>query len=93
MAYCFNPSGVNAGGHGTGFGDCNDVTAADGPRERNSGCRANVRCANTCERGIPQQTGAKAEFVGIHADRTGLLHERLVARDCRQVSIGSLSSV
>src|SRR5262249_28796449 len=53
--------------YGTRFGNCNDVTAADGPGERNSGCRAIVccantckRCANTCKRGITQQIGAGA---------------------------------
>jgi hypothetical protein len=46
--------------YGTRFGNCNDVTAADGPGERNSGCRAIVCCANTCKRGITQQIGARA---------------------------------
>ena len=44
----------------TRFGNCNDVTAADGPGKRNSGCRAVVCCANTCKRGITQQIGAGA---------------------------------
>src|SRR6516225_6207593 len=44
--------------YGTGFGDGNDVTAADGPGQRNSGCRATVCCANARERGIAQQAGA-----------------------------------
>src|SRR5262249_11481648 len=43
---------------GTRFGDCNDVTAADGPGERNSGCRATVYCANTSKCGGTQQIGA-----------------------------------
>ncbi len=46
--------------YGTGFGNCNDVTAADGPGQRNSGCRATVCCANTRKRGITQQTSAGA---------------------------------
>src|SRR5215470_11029286 len=46
--------------YGTGFRNCNDVTAADGPGQRNSGCRATVCCANTCKRGITQQAGGGA---------------------------------
>src|SRR6516162_1993398 len=46
--------------YGTGFGNCNDVTAADGPGQRNSGCRATVCCANTCNREITQQAGGGA---------------------------------
>src|SRR5262249_19239291 len=44
----------------TRFGNCNDVTAADGPGQRNSGCRATVWCANTSKRGITQQAGGGA---------------------------------
>src|SRR5215475_13059630 len=46
--------------YGTGFGNCNDVTAADSPGQRNGGCRATVCRANTCKRGITQQAGAGA---------------------------------
>src|SRR5215472_17434642 len=46
--------------YGTGLRNCNDVTAADGPGQRNSGCRATVCCANTCKRGITQQAGGGA---------------------------------
>jgi hypothetical protein len=46
--------------YGTRFRNCNDVTAADGPGERNSGCRAIVCCANTCKSRITQQIGARA---------------------------------
>src|ERR1700680_4063079 len=44
----------------TGFGNCNDVTVADGPGQRASGWRATMCCANTCKRGITQQAGAGA---------------------------------
>src|SRR5277367_1040377 len=37
--------------HGPGFGNCNDVTAADGPGQRNSGCGASVCCGNTTKNG------------------------------------------
>src|SRR5260370_39259310 len=46
--------------YGTRFGNCDDVTAADSPGQRNSGCRATACCANTCKRGITQQAGAGA---------------------------------
>src|SRR5271157_867543 len=54
--------------HGTGFGNCNDVAAADGPGQRNSGRRAAVCCANTWKRGITQQagTGAAERRIGHH---------------------------
>src|SRR5262249_5216882 len=54
--------------YGTGFGDCNDVTAADGPGQRDSRCRATVCCTNTCKRGITQQAGAETaeRRVGHH---------------------------
>src|SRR5215471_13010059 len=45
--------------HRAGFGNCNDVTVADGPGQRNGCCRATARCANTCKRGITQQPGAR----------------------------------
>src|SRR5262249_14807853 len=61
----------------TRFGNCNDVTAADGPGERNSGCRAVVFCANTCKRGITQQPGAGAAERRIgHHRHTVLLAPR-----------------
>src|ERR1700693_5848715 len=44
----------------TGFGNCNDVTVADGPGQRDSGCRATMCCADTCKRRIAQQAGAGA---------------------------------
>src|SRR5205823_1986579 len=43
--------------HRTGFGNCNDVAVADGPGQRNSGCRAAVCCADTYKRGITQHAG------------------------------------
>src|SRR5260370_38594825 len=43
--------------HRTGFGNCNDVAVADGPGQRNSGCRAAVCCADTYKWGITQQAG------------------------------------
>src|SRR6516162_2096523 len=46
--------------HGTGFGDCDDITAAHRPGQRNGCCRATARCANTCKRGVTQQAGAGA---------------------------------
>ena len=46
--------------HRAGFGDCSDVTATDGPSERNGCCGATARCANTCKRGVRQQAGAGA---------------------------------
>src|SRR5947209_18697521 len=46
--------------YGTRLGNCDDVTAADGPGQRNSGCRATVCCANACKRRITQQAGAGA---------------------------------
>ena len=45
---------------GTGFGNCNDMTAADGPAQRNSRRRAAVGCANTCQRRITSEAGAGA---------------------------------
>src|SRR6266550_5092557 len=52
----------------TGFGNCNDVTATDCPGQRDSGCRATVRCANTCKRGITQEVsaGAAERRIGHH---------------------------
>src|SRR6059058_4404863 len=46
--------------YGTRLGNCDDVTAADGPGQRNSGCRATMCCANACKRRITQQAGAGA---------------------------------
>src|SRR5712672_2399125 len=39
------------------FGNCNDVAIADGPGQRNSGCRATVCCADTYKCGITQEAG------------------------------------
>src|SRR5262249_16086450 len=44
----------------TRCGNCNDVTAADGPGQRNSGCRRTVCCANTCNTAIAQQIAPRA---------------------------------
>src|SRR6266566_7032906 len=54
--------------HRTRFRNCNHVTAADGPGQRNSGCRATMCCANACKRRITQQAGAgTAEWrIGHH---------------------------
>ena len=46
--------------HGTGFGNCDNVTAADCPGQRNSGYRATVCCTNTRKRGITQQSAVRA---------------------------------
>ena len=45
---------------GPGFGNRNNVTAADGPSQRDGCRRATARCANMCKRGITQQPGAGA---------------------------------
>src|SRR5947207_3072597 len=44
--------------HRTRFGNCNHVTTADGPGQRNSGCRATMCCADTRKHGIAQHAGA-----------------------------------
>jgi hypothetical protein len=41
--------------HGPGFGNCNDVTAAEGPGQCNSGCGTSVCCGNTPKVGIIQR--------------------------------------
>src|SRR5262245_40301609 len=46
--------------HRAGFGNCNDITVADGPGQSNSGCRACMRRTDTDKRGITQQLGAGA---------------------------------
>src|SRR6516164_4978483 len=46
--------------HGPGFGNCDDVTAADGPGQCNSGGGASVRCGNAAKNGVTQQAGAEA---------------------------------
>src|SRR5256886_12190127 len=46
--------------HRTGLGNCKDVAAANAPSQRNGGCRTTVPFANTCKRGITQQTGSGA---------------------------------
>src|SRR6266516_6031713 len=52
----------------TGFGNCNDVTVADGPSQRDGGCRATMCCANMYKRGITQQAdaGAAERRIGHH---------------------------
>src|SRR5262245_13148228 len=47
-------------GHRTGLGNCKDVAATNAPSQRNGGWRTTVRFANTCNRGITQQTGTGA---------------------------------
>src|ERR1700726_4393493 len=59
--------------HRTGFGNCNDVAVADGPGQRNSGCRATVCCADTCKRGITQQAGTGAAERRISHHRHAVL--------------------
>src|SRR5215831_1796 len=51
-----------------GFGNCNDLTIADGPGQRDSGCRATMGGADTCKRGVAQQAsaGAAERRVGHH---------------------------
>src|SRR5262245_12427953 len=46
--------------HRTGFGNGNDITAADGPGQSDSGCRASMCCTDTYKRRITQQLGAGA---------------------------------
>ena len=46
--------------HGPGFGNCDDVTTANGPGQCNSGCGATVCCGNTPKVGITQQAGAES---------------------------------
>src|SRR5262245_49702199 len=46
--------------HRTGLGDRKDVAATNAPSQRNGGWRTTVRFANTCKRGITQQTGSGA---------------------------------
>src|SRR5262249_24350516 len=57
----------------TGFGNCNDVTATDGPRQRDGGCRATVRGTNTCKCGITQEVSAGAAERRIGHHRHGVL--------------------
>src|SRR6266851_3505221 len=47
------------------FGNCDDITIADGPGQRDSGCRAIMCRTDTCERGIAQQASARAAERGI----------------------------
>src|SRR5262249_39374294 len=56
-----------------GFGNCNDVAAADGPSQRNSGRRAAVRQADTCKCGITQQAGARTAQWRISHHRHAVL--------------------
>src|SRR5205085_5491229 len=65
---------------GTRFGNCNDVTATDGPGQRKGGCRATVCCGNTCKCGITQYAGAGAAEWRIGHHR----HPALLA-PCQQV--------
>ena len=59
---------------GAGFGNCNDVTAADGPGQRDGCRRATARSANLCKHGITQQPGAGAAERRIgHWGATGVL--------------------
>src|SRR6187200_2866357 len=46
--------------YGSGFGNCDDLTAADSPSQRNSGCRATACRADTCKCRITQQFGVRA---------------------------------
>src|SRR5262249_8181046 len=59
--------------YGTEFRNSNHVTPADGPGQRNSGCRATVCCANTCKRGITQQAGGGAAEWRIGHHRHAML--------------------
>src|SRR5712691_11877926 len=42
------------------FGNCDDITIADGPGQRDSSCRAIMWSTDTCKRGIAQQASACA---------------------------------
>src|SRR5262245_39640782 len=55
--------------HRAGFGNCNDITVADGPGQSNSGRRAAMRCTDTFKRRITQQLGAGAAEGGISHHR------------------------
>src|SRR5882724_12391474 len=57
----------------TGLGNCNYVAVADGPGQRNSGCRATVCCADACKRRITQQAGAGPPERRIGHHRHGVL--------------------
>src|SRR5690348_7995541 len=46
--------------HRPGFGNCNDITAADGPGQSYGSWRASVCCGNAPESGIAQQVGTEA---------------------------------
>src|SRR5689334_16870434 len=48
-----------------GFRNCDYVTAADGPRQRNSGRRATTRLSDPCQRGVAQQVAAERR-IGHH---------------------------
>jgi hypothetical protein len=64
-----------------GFGNCNDVTASDGPGQRNSGRRATACCANTGKRGTIQQTGAGAAERRISHHRPYNIGDRHIEND------------
>src|ERR1019366_6610083 len=49
-----------------GFWNCDNVTAADGPGQRNRGRRATVCCADTCKRGVMHQAVAAERSIGHH---------------------------
>src|SRR5450759_5783254 len=49
-----------------GFGDCNYITATNGPCQRDRGRRAAVFCANTCKRGVAQQASPTKRCIGHH---------------------------
>ena len=49
-----------------GFGNCDNVTDADGPGQRDGGRRAAVCCADTCKRGVTQQAGTTERSIGHH---------------------------
>src|SRR5215471_13419678 len=43
----------------TGFGNGDDIAVPDSPGQRDSGCRATMRRANTCKYRLPQQARAR----------------------------------
>src|SRR5665811_1588845 len=48
------------------FGNCDNVTAADGPGQRDRGRRATVCCADTRKRGVTHQAVAAERSIGHH---------------------------
>ena len=65
-----------------GFGNCDNVTAADGPGQRDRGRRATVCRADTGKRRVMQQAGAAKGSLGHHRHAT-----LLAPRQCDVVEL------